>query len=144
MKIIKERLIKWSREIESIKKYSKFFAIVLLLPMGFMLLCNMGILPMYVYNICWKILKGLLIFGCYLLIAIEVLEAVKKSEENIYRNHLIYILLSDKDVIGAIFLLLIAILVLLKVQMFLINVLVTLNFFAPNKIAEYFDEKLLK
>lgn len=146
--IIKEKLVKWSRKAEKLEKISKFFAYAILISLIPLVLCDIGfkLFPEYIYSALWIILGVALIVGICIKTAESVLNAVKRNKDNIYKNKLLNILLSEEDVVWSIIciLFLITIVVVYDFKIWLYILWLILLYILPRKVANYFKEKLLK
>ena len=142
---VKEKLIKWSRYVKLLKSISDVCAVVLISCIILIILCNMRIIPAYMYNIAWNILKPTLIFGIFTVLIKDIFNAVKINEEYIYKNNLLYVLLSDKEVVWTIlFILFFIILLIAGFNGWLYIVWLILLSIFQSKIANYFKTKLIK
>lgn len=142
---VKEKLIKWSRYVKLLKSISDVCAVVLISCIILIILCNMRIIPAYMYNIAWNILKSTLIFGIFTVIIKDIFNAVKINKEYIYKNNLLYVLLSDKEVVWTILFILFFIISLIAgFNGWLYIVWLILLSIFQSKIANYFKTKLIK
>lgn len=142
---VKEKLIKWSRYVKLLKSISDICAVVLISCIILIILCNIGIIPAYMYNITWNILKPTLIWGIFIVLIKDILNAVKINEEYVYKNNLLYVLFSDKEVVWTILFILFFIISLISgFNGWLYIVWLILLSIFQSKIANYFKTKLIK
>lgn len=144
---IKEKLIRWSRYVELLKSISNICAIVIISSFIPIVLYDIGIMLIssYIYDIIWNILVSSVIYGIFILLIKDILNAVKINEEYVYKNNLLYVLLSDKDVVWTVLFILFFIISFITGFNGWIYILwiILLNIF-KSKIANYFKTKLIK
>lgn len=144
---IKEKLIRWSRYVELLKSISNICAIVIISSFIPIVLYDIGIMLIssYIYDIIWKILVSSLICGIFIVLIKDILNAVKINEEYVCKNNLLYVLLSDKDVVWTVLFILFLIISFIAGFNGWIYILwlILLSIF-QSKIANYFKTKLIK
>ncbi len=143
---IKEKLIKWSRNVEEVGKVSKCFTIFIFVLFIILFLSDIGIKfwAEGIYSILWGIFGIVLGLGVCVCIAESILNAIDKKKEYCYKNRLITIILSEKDAIDSIFILILLILFALLDSTWIFILWFILYIILPRKVADYFEKKLLK
>ncbi len=143
---IKEKLIKWSRNVEEVGKVSKCFTIFIFVLFIILFLSDIGIKfwAEGIYSMLWGIFGIVLGLGVCVCIVENILYAIDKKKEYCYKNRLITIILSEKDAIDSIFILILLILFAVLDSTWIFILWFILYIILPRKVANYFEEKLLK
>lgn len=142
---IKQKLVKWSRYVGLFKSISEVCAIVIISCIVLIILCDIGIIAGYMYDIIWNILMPTLIFGIFIVLVKDVLNAVKINEEYVYKSNLLYVLLSDIDVVWTVlFILFFIISFIVRFNGWIYIVWLILISIFQSKISNYFKTKLIK
>lgn len=129
------------------KKISKFLTGTILIVFVLLLLCAIGfkLFPQYVYTMLWMVLGIALIGSTCVYTIMSVLYAVKNNESIIYKNNLMYVLLSEEDVIWCIMIILsIIILVIFSFNIWLYTICLILLGIMPRKVSKHFKNKLVR
>lgn len=148
---IKQKLVKWSRYAEKFQKVSRFCVCILIIvfvPLILFDICDIigfKLFPQYIYSIFFEILVIGIIVGTCIYTTKSVLYAVKNNTQNIYKNKLVDVLLSEEDTVWGIITILFFIIFLLFGSKFLFNMAwLILQWIMPRKVSKHFKNKLLK
>lgn len=147
---IKEKLVKWSRYAKTLQKISRFCAYILIIvfvPVILCDICDIGfkLFSQYIYSIFFKILVIGIIVGTCIFTIKSVLYAIKNNTENIYKNKLVYVLLSEEDVVWSIITILFIVLFVIFGSKHWLNIIwLILIWILPGKVSKHFRNKLLK
>lgn len=150
---IKQKLVKWSRYAKTLQKISRFCACILIIVFVPLILCDIcdifdigfKLFPQYIYSIFLKILVIGIIVGTCIYTIKSVLYAIKNNTENIYKNKLVYILLSEEDVVWSIITILFIVLFVIFGSKYWLNIIwLILICILPKKVSIHFKNKLIK
>lgn len=143
---IKQKLVKLSRYAEKLEKISRFFAYTALIVIIPLILCDIGfkLFPQYIYFIFWVVLGIALTVGICIYTIKSVLCAVKDNTENIYKNKLVYVILSEENVVWSIITILFMIILAFDFKVWLYIIWLILILILPRKVSKHFKNKLLK
>lgn len=148
---IKQKLVKWSRYAETLEKISKFCACILLIVFVPLILCNIcdiigfKLFPQYIYSIFWEILVIGIIVGTCIYTIKSVLYAIKNNTENICKNKLVDVLLSEENVVWSIITILFIVLSVIFGSRYWLNIIwLILICILPKKVSKHFKNKLIK
>lgn len=150
---IKEKLVKWSRHAKTLQKISRFCAYILIIVFVPVILCDIcdifdigfKLFSQYIYSIFFKILVIGIIVGTCIFTIKSVLYAIKNNTENIYKNKLVYVLLSEEDVVWSIITILFIVLFVIFGSKHWLNIIwLILIWILPGKVSKHFRNKLLK
>lgn len=139
---IKKELVKWSRNEEKFEKASQIFLLITLIFFVSIVLPDMG-LKLFPEIIC-KVFMGIALVIAICLKGIgEFLGLIKINEQNIYKNKLLYIFFSSKEMISSIIVILYLIIgLVVEFKLWMYVLLFILFFVIPKKVSNYFKQKL--